>query len=112
MGGPTDVVEQITGRPPEDFGTIARRYVAEMPEAKRMVGNQLKAIWGFTKMLLTKAPNTEAYERAWELPELSTTRFASENQAWRSSHDRRYAYSVGQGGSGNSISERPLVAHA
>ena len=112
MGGPTDVVEQITGRPPEDFGTIARRYVAEMPEAKRTVGNQLKAIWGFTKMLLTKAPNTEAYERAWELPELSTTRFASENQAWRSSHDRRYAYSVGQGGSGNSISERPLVAHA
>ncbi len=112
MGAPTDVVEGITGRPAEDFDTIARRYAAAMPEAKRTFGNKLKAIAGLAKMLLARVPDTTAYERAWELPKLSTTRFATENSHWRQSHDRPNAYGVGQVGSGNSISERPLVAHS
>ncbi len=112
MGGATDVVERITGRPAEDFDTIARRYAAEMPEAKRTFGNKLKAIAGLTKLLFTRVPDTTAYERAWELPKLSTTRFAAENSHWRQSHDRPNGYGVGQVGFGNSKSERPLVAHS
>ena len=31
IGAPTDVVQQLTGRPPEDMETITRRYLNTMP---------------------------------------------------------------------------------
>ena len=106
VGAPTNVVEEITKRPAEDFDTIARRYVVEMskasarryavelPEARQSFGNKVKAMQNFAKILLTKAPNIEALERALEVPKLSTSRYGSENQDWLNSHDVDNAYGV------------------
>jgi len=42
VGAPTEVVRKITGRDPEDFETIARRYATTMPDVKRSLGTQLR----------------------------------------------------------------------
>jgi uncharacterized protein YbjT (DUF2867 family) len=45
-GGVTNVVEELTGSPAEDFETIARRYAA-LPFARQTIGNRLKAFINF-----------------------------------------------------------------
>ncbi len=94
MGAPTNVVEEITGRPAEDFDTIARRYAEQLPEANRTLGNKLKAMAAFAKILLTKAPKPDALEQGWEIPILKTRLFADDNSGWRQNHDVPNAYGV------------------
>jgi len=53
-----------------------------------------------------------AYERAWETPAFSTTRFSTENSHWKQSHDRPNAYGVAQLDSANNYHERPQSAIA
>src|SRR5262249_60294555 len=46
LGAPTTDVLDVTGRPPEDFETIARRYAAPFRN-QRTVGNWLRAVAQF-----------------------------------------------------------------
>jgi NAD(P)H dehydrogenase (quinone) len=64
VGAPTDVVRRITGREPEDFETIARRYVAALPEAKPRLATQLRLMAPMIAWMLRPLPRT--------LPRLST----------------------------------------
>lgn len=68
INGTTNVVKELTGREPEDFETIVRNYVSNMPEAKQTFGNKLKAIKNFTKILFTKAPDMENFEATQYFP--------------------------------------------
>ncbi|MDF1697323.1 MAG: NmrA family NAD(P)-binding protein [Saprospiraceae bacterium] len=68
INGVTNVVKELTGREPEDFETIVRTYISEMPEAKKSLGNTLKAIKNFGKILITKAPNMEEFEKTQYYP--------------------------------------------
>ena len=43
VSAPTSVVKDIVGREPEEFETIARRYIAESSVAKPSVVNKLRA---------------------------------------------------------------------
>jgi len=108
-GGPTDVVERLTGRPPEDFETIAQRYVSTRPEARRTLRNKVKAIWAFAKILLTSTPDVKAIERRWEVPQLPSSRFATENLYWKKTHDFQNAYGLGSENSGASPEHRYAV---
>ncbi len=64
VGAPTDVVRRITGREPEDFETIARRYVAALPEVTPRLATQLRLMAPLIAWLLRPLPRT--------LPRLST----------------------------------------
>ncbi len=64
VGAPTDVVRRITGREPEDFEAIARRYAASLPEATPRLGAQLRLMAPMAAALLRPLPRT--------LPPLST----------------------------------------
>ena len=46
-GGVITVVKDITGRDQEDFETIDREVVADMPESKQSIGNKIKQINNF-----------------------------------------------------------------
>jgi uncharacterized protein YbjT (DUF2867 family) len=94
LGSPNHVVEELTGRPAEDFVTIARRYADEMPEAKRTFTNKLRGMKNFAKILVTKTPDIEAIERAWELPRISSGRMAGQNPAWLRTHNSDNAYGI------------------
>jgi len=87
-GGVTSVVKDITGREPEDFETIARRQFAGMPEAEQSVGNKLKAIRNFIRMLLIPTPDMATYERQQSFPQFKHgLKHSKENADWLKIHE-------------------------
>jgi len=56
VGGPTTVVKELTGREPEDFETIARRFIEQSPYRQRSFSRWLSAIMKFMKMPFTTLP--------------------------------------------------------
>ena len=87
VGGPTDAVEIVAGRTPEDFETIARRVIGERPEAVRTFANQARAIGNFMKILLTPKPDADGIEHRLGHVLLSTPAFCRDNGEWLESHD-------------------------
>lgn len=86
LGGATNVVKKITGRDPEDFETIARRYLAQMSVARPSVLNKLRALKNFLKVLFTRAPDMLAYERRQDFPRfMHGMRHAKESETWKKS---------------------------
>lgn len=83
-GAPTDVVERLTGRPPEDFATIARRYAA-LPEARRTVANVARAWMDFMRTPLLPGYDLKRLDR--ELGQIPRKpRFAMADPDWAASH--------------------------
>jgi NAD(P)H dehydrogenase (quinone) len=85
MGAPTTDVLEVTGRPAEDFETIARRYAA-LPENQPTFGNWLRQFG-----LLMMAPfgpgfNLDRYDRELRRPFPSEPQFAPNSEVWRHEH--------------------------
>ena len=88
IGAPTDHVLQVTGRRPEDFDTIARRY-ATLPEAKRTVANTASALALMMKMLTTRVPDLDRWEQDRDHPLISNGMLAHENPDWLETAERQ-----------------------
>ncbi len=84
-GAPTNHVKLLTGKEPESFETIARRY-AQLPGAQKNFGNKLKALWTFLQIGLTPAINLDKFERIQDHPLLIPSPLAIESEVWRISH--------------------------
>ena len=87
VNAPNDTVRTVGGREAEDFETIARRYIAERPEAAQTFGNKLEAMQCFARMLVTPAPDIDEYERRQDHPSIENPEFSSESEEWIASHD-------------------------
>jgi len=85
VGAPTDHVEMLTGRPAEDIETIARRYIKhpELIAPGIRAGTKLGAFLFLARMLFTRAPDFDRWEREHLLPSLNRPLLAHENPAWR-----------------------------
>ncbi|RIV23993.1 NmrA family transcriptional regulator [Fibrisoma montanum] len=57
VGGPTDVVNELTGREPESFETIAHRLIQQSPYGKRTFTTWLSAVRKFMSMPFTPLPH-------------------------------------------------------
>ena len=88
VNAPNNVVREIGGREPEDFETITRRYVANRPEAVQSIGNKVKAIRFFVKMLMTPTPNMDKYEREHNHPLILNPVYSSDSDEWLAEHDK------------------------
>jgi len=86
-GAPTSDVLDVTGRPPEDFETIARRY-AELPRNRRNFGNWLRQLAQFMAAPLSPGFNFDRYDRELRRPFPSEPQFASESTVWRREHEK------------------------
>jgi uncharacterized protein YbjT (DUF2867 family) len=86
IGAPNEVVREIGGRPPEDFETIVRRYVAVSPFARRTIGAKGRALGNLMTALLTKAPDPAAIRQRLELPTIANAKLAADSQIWLSTH--------------------------
>lgn len=86
LGAPTDVVLEVTGREPEDFDVIARRFVAERPEAKRSLGNRLSAVATFLRALVTPVPRWDEYEQQQDHAVVRKPELAFESREWTETH--------------------------
>ena len=100
---PNNVVRELTGREPEDFETITRRVVATRPEAVQTVGNKLKAIGNFMKILVTAKVDADAIERRRDHVLLKSSTFVRDSQAWREKHDPDAGYIPDRSGNGDSL---------
>jgi uncharacterized protein YbjT (DUF2867 family) len=89
-GGVTDVVEQLTGRRPEDFGTIARRYAA-LPFARQTLGNRMKALAQFLAAPLWPGYSLARYERGRAFPKLASPSLSINDERWRRERSRQNA---------------------
>jgi NAD(P)H dehydrogenase (quinone) len=85
LGGPTTDVLDVTGRPAEDFETIARRYAAQ-PRNRRTVGNWLREFAQFMISPLGPGFNFDRYERELRHPFPRNPQFAPESEFWRREH--------------------------
>jgi len=85
-GAPTTDVLEVTGRPPEDFETIARRYAA-LPGNQRTFVNWLRHFVQFMIAPLSPGFNFGRYDRELRRPFPSKPQFAPESKVWRREHD-------------------------
>jgi len=96
VNAPTDVVRRITGREAEDFETIARRYVATIPGARRSFATQFKLMLGLIISMLRPAPRTAPYLALDEFSERSHVTFSADSPEWRQSHEQQASESSGE----------------
>jgi NAD(P)H dehydrogenase (quinone) len=85
LGAPTTDVLDVTGRPAEDFETIARRYAAPFCN-QRTFGNWLREFVQFMLTPLSPGFNLDRYDRELRRPFPSEPQFAPESIVWRREH--------------------------
>ena len=85
LGAPTSDVLDVTGKPAEDFETIARRYAAQ-PRNRHTLGNWAREFAQFMIGPLTPAFNLNRYDRELRRPFPSVPRFAPDSEVWRYEH--------------------------
>jgi hypothetical protein len=85
LGAPTTDVLDVTGRPAEDFETIARRY-AVLPRNRRTLGNWLREFAQFIIAPLSPGFNLDRYDRELRRPFPSEPQFAPGSEIWRREH--------------------------
>jgi len=85
MGAPTTDVLDVTGRPAEDFETIARRSAA-LPRNQRTLGNWLREIVQFILGPLGPGFDLDRYDRELRSPFPSVPQFATDSKVWRREH--------------------------
>jgi NAD(P)H dehydrogenase (quinone) len=85
LGAPTTDVFDVTGRPAEDFETIARRY-AEPFRNQRTFGNRFREFVQFLLTPLSPGFNLDRYDRELRCPFPSEPQFAPASKVWRREH--------------------------
>lgn len=109
VGAPTSHVQEVTGRPPEDFETIARRYVADpaLIAPGFSAGSKLSAMAGLAKMMLTRLIDFDHWEAERGHPMISDPLLATDSSEWMSSAGRQTLALIDS--SGASVTERPRL---
>ena len=91
VGAPTDHVQETTGRPPESFKTIARRYIAQpdLIYPGLRAGTKLEALAFMVKMMLTRAPDPVRWARERGHPMLREPVLAHDSRDWREAAEQK-----------------------
>lgn len=88
VNAPTDVVRAITGREPEAFETIARRYVASSPDVRRRIGMQVKRTAQVLAWTLRPAPQTAPHLALGDFFEAGRVSLSADSAEWQRGHAR------------------------
>jgi NAD(P)H dehydrogenase (quinone) len=85
VGGPTTHVRDVAGVEPEDFLTIARRYV-NGPESRRTAANLIRQVWNFVLTGLVPMHDLDKFDRLQQHPQPAHPRHSGESVVWRNEH--------------------------
>jgi NAD(P)H dehydrogenase (quinone) len=85
VGGPTTHVRDVAGVEPEDFLTIARRYVNDA-DTRRTAGNLLRQIGGLVLIGLVPMHRLDKFDRRQQHPQPALPRYSAESVVWRNEH--------------------------
>ena len=85
VGGPTSHVRDVAGVEPEDFLTIARRYVGG-PESRRTVGNFMRQLWNMMLIGVVPKHDLDKFDRLQQHPQPAHPRLSAQSAIWRHEH--------------------------
>jgi hypothetical protein len=85
VGGPTTHVRDVAGVEPEDFLTIARRYVGAM-DTRRTLGNLLRPIGELMLTSFVPMHRLDKFDRRQQHPQPAHPRYSGESAVWQSEH--------------------------
>ncbi len=90
-GGVTDHVERVTGRKPESIESIARRYLdnPSLIDPRLAKGGRLSALAFMIRMMLTRVPNFDQWERDQGYPMLNEPVLAQDSEEWRATAEQQ-----------------------
>ena len=90
LGAPSEHVQEVTGAAPETFESIARRYIADptLIDSSARAGSSLGALSLALRILMTPAPDLDAFERDSGYPLLRNPVQAYDSAEWRASAER------------------------
>ncbi|MBV8929727.1 MAG: NmrA family NAD(P)-binding protein [Mycobacteriaceae bacterium] len=91
VDAPTTHVRDVAGVEPEDFLTIARRYV-EAADTRRTAGNLLRQIGLLMLTGLVPMHRLDKFDRLQQHPRPAQSRFSGESTVWRNEHTSRYRF--------------------
>lgn len=85
IGAPTNHVRDVGGRSPENFESIARRYTRDpsLIHPNLSIGTKLDAFRFMLRMLRTRAPDLDAWEKGRDHPLLTGAVLAHDSGEWR-----------------------------
>jgi uncharacterized protein YbjT (DUF2867 family) len=86
VDAPTDAVREVGGRPAEELEAIVRRCASSRPEARRSAAGTVRALWNFTRILLTPPLDLDRVERVQGHPRIAQPELALDSEAWRTAH--------------------------
>jgi len=85
LGAPTTDVLDVTGRPAEEFETIACRHAA-LPRNQRTFSNWLREFAQFMLAPLSPGFNLDRYDRELRRPFPSVPQFVTDSKVWQREH--------------------------
>ncbi len=85
VNAPTTDVFTVTGRTPESFETIVRRYAAS-PQMRPTFGNTTRALTQFLSVPFRTGLDPARYERLLALPGTSAPLYDIQNERWKREH--------------------------
>ena len=108
VGGPTSHVEELTGRAPEDFESIARRYVADPDLIVHgfSSGTKVGAVLGLLKMMLTRVIDFDRWEADRGHPMLSGPQLAPDSSEWMAAAEQQTLALIGPSAATTTPGER------
>jgi uncharacterized protein YbjT (DUF2867 family) len=91
VGAPTDHVELVTGQPPESFEQTARRYLRDpsLIHSKLTNGGRVDAVAFMIRMLLSRVPDLDRWERTRGHPVLKDAVPAQASPDWRATAEKQ-----------------------
>ncbi len=91
IGAPTDHVEAVTGQKPEAFESVARRLIAnpDLIYPGLAIGSKLGALAFMARMMVTRVPDLDQWERERGHPLLTDPVLAQDSSEWRATAEKR-----------------------
>ncbi|OBJ07277.1 hypothetical protein A5624_22895 [Mycobacterium sp. 1482292.6] len=105
VGAPTTHVRDVAGVEPEDFLTIARRYVTG-PESRRTAGNFMRQLGNFMLTAITPMRRLDKFDRTQQHPQPAHPRLSGQSPVWRSEHGVAHRDPVALNAAGERIGTR------
>ncbi len=111
LGAPSDHVREATGADPEPFEATMRRYLSapRLIHPRARVGSRLEALGFLARMLVTPAPDLEAWEGARGYPRLGDPQTAMDSEEWRAAAERGRLHLID---AGHDPAPRPAAAYS
>lgn len=85
MGGPTSVVQDVTGGRPESFEVITRRHAAA-PHVQRSAGNFIKTFAAFMSVPMRPGIDPRRFADTLRLPQPDRPLLSADSALWREEH--------------------------